>query len=294
MQSSPEHHHENPMGWIIKRAERLLKTPDHTSIMLLAQHRITPGYTVEFRATNHTPGTLLEGARYMYVLSGTDACKPVILSLDVESALASDEDEPYRGGVYQPDKLSPLLHTLEGNDTLGNYIGLVALASDKLHSGLPLTADEHMALATGYPQFLDNPLIQTQKAIFRDGPHGSELEIIYQQYEGALEFARESDLHEPALKVRTARDGIATVLEQYPDGHAETYTERQDFLEELASVVGEQDVQRDDDGTILLIEGGYDELRTVRAAERAAGNLPLVQHKHLAEIARQLAAMPGF
>jgi hypothetical protein len=211
--------------------------------------------------------------QYLY-LSRRDSDKHVDYYIDIQTLVVDGslagflDDETI---LYEAQQ-----HTAVGTPERRLIDNVVAVL-DRLQGSEPPSTALSQDLALNFSAVISQGALATQKTVSRTLADGSLITVDEVSISGDIRYMHDHYLYEPVMKISVQELDIPvqTVLEFYQDGLIETYFEPADTMEQDAQYTAPENIERDEDGTIIFLVGNIYEKQAIIAAERAIGSRQL-------------------
>jgi hypothetical protein len=260
---------------VLAQAEEVLTLPDEVQMLQRYRCHLGGEYFLELRATSSTyESEWSDGnSRYIYLYGPhrqANYCGP-LFSLELN---ALTEDGEVDGLLKKYPSIGDAIRlappALRSESDLLKQTLAIMRQSD---SHASLESADIRALENSFMMLLDTGALVTTKDVLRTHEDGTEVRARSKHIEGSLQHIWSVEFEEPRSIITVGQESERnhTVLEETSNGRLESYEEIADGIERAAAIAKEEDICRDEDGSIICISGTVADEQVIAAAERAAG-----------------------
>lgn len=266
---------------LANRIEAFIGLPDQVHSLQEHNAHSDGGYILTIRAVTDSSqteeGAFNPNSRYIYLweLGSQPEEKRLRFSIDLDALMQEDVRQVTENELF-PTWYIDLASVIDRAESDSDELGMlqhVHTAIAALHTDQTISPDLKETLRSTFSNILDKGAAVTTQLLSREHADGTMLEIEHRSIEGPVEQIRPYVQDEPMLTVAVAPKGSLhqITLRRMHDGTVETIRELQDELERAASYAKEEDIERDDEGNITVVNSLQRNIAAVHAAERAMG-----------------------
>ena len=267
---------EGRVELIIDKVIEVLSTPDSINIDYRYTHNLSSGYRIEIKDELHIGSDGFLGyipSRFLYLKDSHEDNGWPIYSVNIGKLVGKKEITG-----HNTDDIYHIAAAIDGSkDSIETnlLLQLLEMMNTENKSGKINTVDLGL-LDQLFTETLSKGATITNRSSY--SKNGSlSVRVSDKVIIGSHEHAYENQLISPEVRIEADIEGeeLHIVMERSSDGRLETYTEIADPNERIASYTDETNIQRNENGEIMVITGSIYDERAIANAERAMGHREL-------------------